>query len=125
MQYSVISTTNTCLYGFQPLSVVFFMQNSGFMTRLTSLYWSQTSSAILSKHNSVISTRIKDYMSSSLHLWFCACKTSTLLYESLVSMGPSPHLKFLLANQILLDQNCISLWVPELTYDFLHAKQRA
>ena len=36
----------------------FFMQNSDFMTRLTSLYGSQTSSVVLSTHNSVLSTRI-------------------------------------------------------------------
>ena len=33
-------------------------------------------------------------------------------------MGPSPHLWFLHAKQRLLDQNCKSLWVPDLTYVF-------
>ena len=37
----------------------FFMQNSDFRTRRTSLYWSHTSSVVLSTHNSVLSTRIK------------------------------------------------------------------
>ena len=40
------------------ICVFFFMQNSDFMTRLTSLYGSQTSSVVLSTHNSVLSTRI-------------------------------------------------------------------
>ena len=52
-------------------------------------------------------------MGSSLHLWFCACKTATLAHQLLVSMGPSPHLKFLHTNQRLLDQNCMSLWDAE------------
>ena len=38
---------------------VLFMQNSDFMSRLTSLYGSQTSSVVLSTHNSLLSTRIK------------------------------------------------------------------
>ena len=63
-------------------------------------------------------------MGSSPHLWFCAWKTATLAHELLVSIGPSPHLRFLLANQRILDQKCMSLWVLELTCDFLHAKQR-
>ena len=39
-------------------------------------------------------------------------------------MGPSPHLWFLRAKQRLLDQIYKSLWVPDLTYDFLQEKQR-
>ena len=37
----------------------FFIRNSDFGTRLTSLYGSQTSSVVLSTHNSVLSPRIK------------------------------------------------------------------
>ena len=40
------------------LSCGFCMQNSDFRTRLTSLYGSQTSSVVLSTHNSVLSKRI-------------------------------------------------------------------
>ena len=40
-------------------------------------------------------------------------------------MGPSPHVWFLDAKQRLLDQKYKSLWVPDLTCDFLFAKQRA
>ena len=39
-------------------------------------------------------------------------------------MGPSPHLLFLQAKQRLLDQNYKSLWAPDLTCRFMHAKQR-
>ena len=121
----VICTRMSSLYGFQPSSVFFFMQNSDFMTRLTSLYGSQTSSVVLSKHNSVINTRIKRLYGFQPSPVVLCMQTATLLHESLVSMGPSPHLRFLLANQRLLDQNCMSLLVPELTCDFLHAKQHA
>ena len=69
---SVLSTRIKGLCGFQPTSVVlcrqkwgpalncgFVLENSDFRTRLTSLYGSQTSSVVLSTHNSVLSTRIE------------------------------------------------------------------
>ena len=34
-------------------------------------------------------------MGSSLHLWFCACKTVTLGPDLQVCMDPRPHLWFL------------------------------
>ena len=57
-------------------------------------------------------------------LSFCACKTACLASESLVSMGPCPHLWFLDEKQRLLDPNNKSLLVPDLTCRFVHAKQR-
>ena len=56
------------------------------------------------------------------HLPFCACKTTRLAPELLVSMRPSPHLWVLDANQRLLDQNNKSLWVPDITCRFVHEK---
>ena len=38
-------------------------------------------------------------------------------------MGPSPHLCFFHAKQRLLDQNCMSLWVPDLIWDFVQEKR--
>ena len=58
------------------------------------------------------------------HLSFSACKIACLASELLVSMGPSPHLWFLYAKQRLWDQNNKSLWVPDSTCRFVHAKQR-
>ena len=155
--------------GSSPHLCFFFMQNSDFMTRLTSLYGSQTSSVILSKHNSVISTRMKrlygfqpspvvlcmqnidfiiwitsfygsqpsseDFACKSetfgpklhvsrglrTHLWFSACKTACLASEILVSMGPSPQLRFLHAKQRLLDTNNKSLRVPDISCRFVQA----
>ena len=72
----------------------FLQGNSDFCTRIACLYVSLTSPVVLWMQNRVISTSI------------------------LVSMGPSPHLWFLLANQRLLDQNCMSLWVPALICGF-------
>ena len=73
------------------------MQSSDFWTRITSLYGSQTSPVILCTQS--------------------ACLAS----ESLVSMGPRPHLWFWRAKQRLLGLNYNSLWVPDLTCDFVHA----
>ena len=56
------------------------------------------------------------------HLSFYACKTIWLASEILVSMGLSPNLWFLNSKQPLLDQNYISLWVPDLTYCFFIQK---
>ena len=58
------------------------------------------------------------------NLSFCACKTTCLDPELLVSMGPSPHLWFLHVKQRILEQNYKSLGVPDLTNRFVHAKQR-
>ena len=44
----------------------------------------------------------------------------TLAPELQVSMGPSPHLRFLHAKQRLLDQIYKSLWAPAIICDFVH-----
>ena len=100
MQYSVISTRITCLYGSQPLSVVV-----GFKT------------ATFGPEQQVSKSPRKN-------LSLCAWKTATLAHELLVSMSPSPHLWFLHAKQRLLDPNNKSLWVPDITCRFVHAIQR-
>ena len=87
---------------FQTSSVFIFMQNCDFRNRIISLYGSQTSSVVLSTHNSVFST---DYMGSIPHVWFCACKSATLAHELLVSIGPSPHLWFSHAKQRLWNKH--------------------
>ena len=63
-------------------------------------------------------------MGSSLHLWFCACKTATLGPDLQVCMGPRPllwicaHITECLAQeyQVYMGSNP-HLW-------FVHAKQR-
>ena len=39
-------------------------------------------------------------------------------------MGSLPHLWILIAKQRVLVQNYMSLWVPDLSYRLVHAKQR-
>ena len=133
--------------GSSPHLCFFFMQNSDFMTRLTSLYGSQTSSVILSKHNSVISTRIQrlygfqpspvvlcmqniDFITWITSLYrsqpsseVFACKPETFGPKLHVSMGLRTQLWFLHSKQRLLDTNNKSLWVPGITCRFVHAKQ--
>ena len=76
----------------------FSIQNSVFWTRITSLYGSQTWPVI------------------------CACTTTCLPSELLVSMCPRPLQCFLIAKQRLLVRIYKSLWVPDLTCRFVHAK---
>ena len=125
MQISVISIRLTSLYVSQPSSVFFLMEYSAFWTRISSLYGSQTSSLVLSTHNCEHNTRFTILYGSQPSSVDFACKTAWLASELLVSMGPSPHVWFLEAKQRLFDRNNKSLWVPDLTCDFLHAKQGA
>ena len=53
-----------------------------------------------------------------------ACKKAWLAPELQVSKGPSPHLWFLQAKQKILDQDYKSLWVPDMTCRYVHAKNR-
>ena len=100
MQYSVITTWITCLYGSQPLSVVFGCTAATFGADL------QVS------------------MGPRHDLSFCGYKTAWLASEILVSIGPSPHVWFLDAKQRLLDRNNKSLRVPDKSCRFVHAIQR-
>ena len=75
------------------------MENSNFSTWITSLYVSQPTSVVF------------------------AFKTAHFGPEFQVSMGPSPHLRFLHAKQRVLAQNYKSLWVPDLTCPFVQSKR--
>ena len=55
---------------------------------------------------------------------FCVFTTASLAPEILVFMGPSPYLWFLHAKQRLFEKIYKSLWAPDLTCRFGHAKQR-
>ena len=89
---------NYCIYGSQPLSVVFACKTATFGAEL------QVS------------------VGPRPHLSFCACKTE---WWDSGSIGPSPYLCFLHAKQRLLEQNYKSLWVPDLTYRIVHVQHRA
>ena len=70
------------------------MQNSDLWTRITSLYGSQTSPAILCVQIAWLAPEILVSKGSGTHLWFCACKTATLGPDLQVCMGRRPHLWF-------------------------------
>ena len=136
------------LYWSQTSPVDLWMQHSLHRSRNASLYGSQPSSVVMGIHKETLWPELIVSMGHRPHLSFCECKTAWFATESLVSMGPRPHLSFcaskttwsasellvsmcpsrhlwfLHAEERLLDQNYKSLWVPDLTYDFLHAKQR-
>ena len=76
------------------------MENSNFSTWITSLYVFHPSSVVF------------------------PCKTAHFGPEFQVSMGPSPHLRFLNAKQRVLAQNYKSLWVPDLTCPCVQSKRR-
>ena len=79
MQYSVISIGIPCLYGSQPLSVVFGCTTATFGAEL------QVS------------------MGPRHDLSFCGCKTAWLASEVLVSIGPSP-LDLWMQNSVLVPE---------------------
>ena len=63
-------------------------------------------------------------MGSRHDLLFCTCTTACLASEQPVTMGPRLHLWILISKQRLLVQIYQSLWVPDLTCRFVHAKHR-
>ena len=123
MQNIDFSTRIASLYGSQPSYVVLCIHNSDIMTRINCPYGSQTSPVVLCMHNSMISIRITSLNESQPSSVVYACKTVTFGSEVLVSMCPSPHLRFMHAKQRILDQNYKSLWVPHFACWFVHAKQ--
>ena len=108
------------------LSCGFCMPNSEFWHRITSFYWSQTSPLDLWMQKQRSSTRMttlygfqpftcgfgcktawfapewQDYIATSHHLWFCACKTAPLGLELQVSVGQRPHLCFFIQNSVFM-----------------------
>ena len=74
------------------------MQKSVFSTWITSVYGSQPSSVVF------------------------AGNTACLASELLVSMGPSPHVRFFDTKQRLLDPNKKSLWLPNINLSFCACK---
>ena len=82
------------LYVSQTSPVVLCMKNSVIIIRITSLHGSQMSSVVLCMQNNVIWIRFTSLYGSQSSFVVLACKTATLAPELHVSMGPSPHLWF-------------------------------
>ena len=93
-------------------------------TRMTTLYGFQPFTCGLGCKTAWFAPEWQDYIATSHHLWFCACKTAPLGLELQVSVGQRPHLCFFHAKQWLYDQTYKSVGVPALTCGFVHAKQR-
>ena len=74
-------------------------------------------------YKSVLNIRITSLYGSQPSSVVFACKTAWLASESLVCMGPSPHIWFLDAKQRLLDRNNKAQWFPDITRRCVHAKQ--
>ena len=125
IQNSDLMTTIACVYGSQTSLVVFYIQNIVRSIRITSACGSKTPPVVLCMQNIVICTRMTSLYGFQPSSVFFSGKTASLWPDLQVCMGPRPHLWFLHANQQLLNQNCMSLWVLELTCDFLHEKHRA
>ena len=113
------------LYGSQTSPVVLCMQNSAISTRIISLYGYQLSSVVFACKRAPFGSELQVSMGHRHHLCFFAFKTATLAPELHVTMGPSPHQWLLHAKERHLDQNYKSLWVPDFACCFVNAKQRA
>ena len=77
------------------------MQNSDFMTRITSLHGSQTSLMVFSFKRGTLAQELQVSMGPSPYLWFCALTTATLASELLVSMVPALICAFCRQNSVI------------------------
>ena len=67
-------------------------------TRMTTLYGFQPFTCGFGHKTAWFAPEWQDYIASSHHLWFCACKTAPLGLELQVSVGQRPHLCFFMQN---------------------------
>ena len=144
-QSSDYSTRITSLYVPQPSFVAFACKTATLGPQLHVSMGPRPHLCLFGFKTATLAPELQYSMSPSPHLWFCAFTTATLWPElivpmgprphlsfcawkttciELVSMGPSPHLRLLHTKPWLWDQNFKSLWVPDLTYGFVHSKQR-
>ena len=145
LQCSVISTRTTCLYGFQPFSVVFAFKTAPFGAELQvcmgprpHLSFCPCKSAWLApeilvsmspRHNLSFSACKTAWLAPSLYgsqpsSVVFACKTATFSLEYKSLWVPDLNCRFVHAKQRDLHKNKMTIWVPALTCGFVHAKQR-
>ena len=72
--------------------MVFYIQNSDFSIRITSLYGSQPSFVAFACKTATLGPDLQVSMGPRPHQWFFASKRATLATELQVSMFPRPHL---------------------------------
>ena len=99
MQNSDFWTRITSLCGSQTSPVIFCMQNSVPSIRNTSLHGSQPSRVVFGCKTATYGPEKQVSMGLRHHLSLCECKTALLALDLLVSMCPNPHLYvFLMQN---------------------------
>ena len=121
---SVIMTRINSLYGSQTSPVVVCMQNNEISTRKTSLHWSQPSSVVFCMQNSVFWIRNTSLSGSQTSPMDFRIQNSAFSTRIASLNGAQPSSELFKAKQRLLDENYKSLWVPDLTCRSVHAKQR-
>ena len=84
---SVIMTRINSLYGSQTSPVVVCMQNSAFSTGIASLNGSLPSSEVFPGNTATFGSELQVSMGPRLHLSFCGCKTTWLAPELLSLYG--------------------------------------
>ena len=124
LQCSVISTRTTCLYGSQPLSVVFAFKTAPFGAELQVCMGARHELSFCTCTTAWLAPELLGSMGSSPNLWFCAFKTATLWPQLLVSMGSRPHLWFSACKTACLASKLLVSMDPSPHLWFLHAKQR-
>ena len=148
IQNSDIGTRLTSLYGSQTSSVVMSKHNSVLSPRIKRLYGFQPSRVVLCCKSATLAHELLVSVGPSPHLWFLHAKqrllyehtslygfqTSTVascIHNSVISTRITSFYGFQPSSVVLYLQNSdlrtklACLWVPDLTCDFLHAKQRA
>ena len=147
MQSSDFRTRLTSVYGSQTSSVVLGTPNSVLSTRIKRQYGFQPSPVVLFMQTATLALEILVSIVPSSHLWFLHTKSDfwtriANLYGSQLShavlwlqcsaistrttcpYGSQPLPAVLRAKERLLEQNYKSVWDPDHTCRFVHARQR-
>ena len=124
MQNSDFRTRITSLCRWIDPTCGFCIQNSDFWTRITSLCGSKTSPVIFCMQNSVPSIRNTSLHGSQPSRVVFGCKTATYGPEKQISMCPRYHVSFCACNPAWLAPELLVSMGPSPFLWFLHTKQR-
>ena len=124
MQNSDFMTRLTSLLGFQPSPVVLCMQSSDFWSRIISIYVSQFSSVVFEYTTAHSEPEFQVCTGPRLHLWFWAHITACLTQEYKDYMCSSPRLWFCACKTATLALELLVSMGPSPHLCFLLAKQR-
>ena len=124
MHNSAFWTRITSLYGSLTSSVVLCMLKSGPSINITRLYGSQHSSVVFGSKITTFGQELQVSKGPRPHLWFCAFKTPRFEPELQVSVFPRPHLSFCASKTVCLASELLDSMGPSPHLCFLDAKQR-